>query len=205
METTRELVAKEAARLLYYGISEEYKHAKERAARSLGFDALPSNHEVAIQLDMLAETLEGEKRKELLVIMRELAVNVMRILKRMNPILRGSVWRGTARLGSDIDIDVYSNRPGEAERLLSEAGYKIEGSEEAVSIQDGRTSRSTHIKINLDEGIDGEVVVRPTEEMSVVENCEIFGDLKRGLSLGDLEKLMKTDPLRKFVPKRRYK
>ncbi len=44
----REIVAKEAARLLYTGASEEYKHAKEQAARSLGLDAMPSNYEVAV-------------------------------------------------------------------------------------------------------------------------------------------------------------
>jgi hypothetical protein len=55
------------------------------------------------------------------------------------------------------------------------------------------------------DGIQGEVVVRPPEERDEAERCEIYGDAKRGLTLANLEKLMKTDPLRKFIPGRRYK
>ena len=70
----RERIAREAARLLYTGASEEYKHAKERAASSLGLDVMPSNFEVALELDILADELEGEERKRLLVRMREKAL-----------------------------------------------------------------------------------------------------------------------------------
>ncbi|MGD2201014.1 MAG: hypothetical protein PVJ38_05225 [Candidatus Bathyarchaeota archaeon] len=198
-------VAKEAARLIYTGASEEYKQAKERAAHSLGIDVLPSNHEVAVELDILADSIEGEARRKLLVKMRELALKVMMILQEMSPILRGSVWRGTSRQGSDVDIDVYSNNPNEVEVLLAEAGYKVKGLEEAVTVHGGRTSRSTHIETGLGDGIIGEVVVRPVEERDLVEKCDIYGDPKKGLDLLGLVKLMKTDPLRKFVPGRRYR
>jgi hypothetical protein len=49
------------------------------------------------------------------------------------------------------------------------------------------------------------VVIRPPEERGEMERCEIYGDMKKGLRLAELEKLMKTDSLRKFVPGRRYK
>jgi hypothetical protein len=42
-------------------------------------------------------------------------------------------------------------------------------------------------------------------ERGEVERCEIYGDLKRGLKTAELEKLMRSDPLRKFVPKRRQR
>jgi hypothetical protein len=64
--------------------------------------------------------------------------------------------------------------------------------------------RSTHVFVVLNEA-KGEVVVRPPEERGEAERCEIYGDVKKGLNLEELEKLMKTDPLRKFVPGRRYK
>jgi hypothetical protein len=35
------------------------------------------------------------------------------------------------------------------------------------------------------------------------DRCEIYGDARRGLGVDDLEKLMRVDPLRRFVPKRR--
>ena len=197
-------VAREAARLLYTGAAEEYKQAKEQAARNLGVNAKPSNHEVALELDLLADQREGEERKGLLVTMRGQALALMRLLSEYDPVLTGSVWRGTARRGSDVDINVYSSNPGEVESKLRSAGYSVVDSKEEVFTQRGRTMRSTHVFVVLNEA-KGEVVVRPPEERGEAERCEIYGDVKTGLRLAELEKLMKTDPLRKFVPRRRYK
>jgi predicted nucleotidyltransferase len=197
-------VAREAARLLYTGAAEEYKQAKEQAARNLGVNAKPSNHEVALELDLLADQREGEERKRLLVTMRDHALALMRLLSEYDPVLTGSVWRGTARRGSDVDINVYSSNPGEVESKLRSAGYSVVESKEEVFTQRGRTMRSTHVFVVLNEA-KGEVVVRPPEERGEAERCEIYGDVKKGLRLAELEKLMKTDPLRKFVPGRRYK
>jgi hypothetical protein len=201
----RKIVAREAARLLYTGASEEYKHAKEQAASSLGVNTMPSNYEVAIELDLLAERTEGDERRRLLINMRGSAMKLMQALAEYGPLLMGSVWRGTARKGSDIDITVYVNRSGDVESTLDRSGYKVEESEEVTVTKGGRPVRSRHIRVRLGEGIDGEVVVRPPEERGEVETCEIYGDPKQGLALPELEKLMKTDPLRKFVPRRRYK
>jgi predicted nucleotidyltransferase len=197
-------VAREAARLLYTGAAEEYKQAKEQAARNLGVNAKPSNHEVALELDLLADQREGEERKRLLVTMRDHALALMRLLSEYDPVLTGSVWRGTARRGSDVDINVYSSNPGEVESKLRSAGYSVVDSKEEVFTQRGRTMRSTHVFVVLNEA-KGEVVVRPPEERGEAERCEIYGDMKKGLRLAELEKLMKTDPRRKFVPRRRYK
>jgi predicted nucleotidyltransferase len=201
----RHEVAREAARLLYTGASEEYMHAKEQAARSLGIETMPSNHEVAVELDLLVDENEGQGRAELIIEMRGLALGLMRVLSNTKPVLRGSVWRGTARKGSDIDIDVYSDRPGDVKRLLEDSGYTVSSIEETVAVSGRETLRSTHIMVPLEDGIEGEVVVRPMEELGLEMRCEVYGDIKKGLRLPELEKLMNTDPLRKFVPGRRYR
>jgi predicted nucleotidyltransferase len=197
-------VAREAARLLYTGAAEEYKQAKDIAAKNLGVGAQPSNFEVAVELDLLSDQMEGEERQGLLVRMREQALGLMRVLAEHDPVLTGSVWRGTARKGSDIDVNVYSSNPDDVEAKLRSEGYEVEDSKGEVIVHGGRTIRSTHVFIGLD-GNKGEIVIRPPEERGEAERCEIYGDLKRGLNLTELEKLMKTDPLRKFVPGRRYK
>ncbi len=198
----REEVAKEAARLLYSGVAEEYKQAKELAAQSLRERSIPSNYEVAVELDRIADEAEGEERRRLLVEMREQAAALMRALSEYVPVLTGSVWRGTARKGSDIDINVYATSPEEVVKTLAKNGYEAVGAEEETVVKGGRTLRSTHVFVDLD-GIEAEVVVRPREDEGEVDRCEIYGDLKRGLRLPELERLMKTDPLRKFIPKRR--
>jgi len=199
----RRRVAREAARLLYTGTAEEYKQAKEEAARSLGVKAMPSNYEVAVELDHRAEEVEGEERRRLLLKLRHVALKIMRLLREFDPLLVGSVWRGTARKGSDVDISIYTSQPDEAVARLRAADLSIKDIEEMVVTKTGQPKRSLHISVVLGDGDEAEVVVRPPEEKGEIERCEIYGDPKKGLSLTELEKLMRVDPLRKFVPQRR--
>ena len=74
----KQRVAREAATLLYYGAEKEYKQAKDKAAQTLGANFLPSNLEIALELDKIAEENEGEKRKDRLIEMRTEALEVMR-------------------------------------------------------------------------------------------------------------------------------
>ena len=50
----KQRVAREAANLLYFGAEKEYKQAKNKAAQILGTNFLPSNLEVAVELDKIA-------------------------------------------------------------------------------------------------------------------------------------------------------
>ena len=58
----RERVAHEAAQLLYTSQEKEYKQAKQRASKILGIRILPTNFEVANQLDKIAGEMEGTER-----------------------------------------------------------------------------------------------------------------------------------------------
>jgi len=201
---TREDVAREAARLLYNRSVKEYKDAKENAAASLGVKALPSNYEVATELDRLADEAEGPERRSRLIEMREAALEVMRKLRRWGPRLMGSVWRGTARVGSDIDVIVYGD-PDEVERELSRT-YNVEGRDVEGFTLEGLPRSTTHIRLTV-RGYETEVVVRSPADMDAYgdDRCEIYGDPRRGLGVEELEKLMRVDPLRRFIPKRRVR
>ena len=199
---SRQSIAREAARLLYTGASEEYKQAKEKAVMSLGSCGMPSNYEVAVELDILSDENEGDERPNRIIRMREDALKAMKILSEFNPRLIGSVWRGTARKGSDIDVVVYSSQLKAVINSLTEAGYIPNEIIEAPASVNRLPKRSHHITVGLNS-YDLEVVVRQPHEMEEEEQCEIYGDLKRGLNLRELEKVMKLDPLRKFVPRRR--
>ncbi len=192
----RSSVAREAARLLYSGAAEEYIQAKEMAAASLGAKSTPSNYEVAIELDRLADEAEGGVRQRRLTEMRGKALALMKDLKGFSPRLIGSVWRGTARRGSDIDVVVLARSPSDLEAPL--ADYEIRERGE-VNFKGG--VHAYHFKIDLG-GDEAEVVVRDPAEYEE-ERCDIYGDVKRGLTISELERLLRTDPIRKFVPRRR--
>ena len=50
----RKRIAREAASLLYFGAEKEYKQAKLKAAKTVKSKFLPTNLEVALELDKIA-------------------------------------------------------------------------------------------------------------------------------------------------------
>jgi len=200
MSSSRAKVANEAASLLYSEQEKEYKQAKLKAAKMLGVHVLPSNAEVADALDKIAEEREGEERKKNLVLKRKEALRIMESLREMHPRLTGSVWRGTANKNSDIDVIAFSDRPEGVLRKLEHCNYKIVGKEWQSVTKHGEEIQTFHIHLKLSSNVDGEVTVRCLERLRLKEKCEIYGDVQTGLELEQLERLLKTEPTRKFTP-----
>lgn len=195
MGIERVAVAREAARLLYKGIAEEYITAKSMAAANLGLKANPSNFEVAEELDRLTDELEGGDREIRLAEMRQTAREVMNTLREFQPRLIGSVWRGTARRNSDVDVIAFSSSPREVEDKLQL--YKVTEKGE-VTFKGG--VRAYRFKLSGEYPL--EVIVRRPDEYQT-ERCDIYGDLKMGLTLSELERLLQVNPQRKFIPRKR--
>ena len=195
----RRKVAKEAAVLLYFGSEKEYKQAKVKAAETLSTHSLPSNREVALELDRIAEENEGATRKQRLQQMRQEAHEIMTAIKACNPILIGSVWRGTIRRGSDIDIALCHDQPEEIVNLLAN-NLKIAKTEWIRVTKQGKTEASFHIFGETTIKNKVEVVVRSQEETKRKRKCEIFGDEITGLNLKQLEKVLAENPTMQFLP-----
>jgi predicted nucleotidyltransferase len=196
----KQKVAREAALLLYTSQEKEYKQAKKRAAENLGARILPSNLEVARELDAIAEEVEGLSRRKRLIQMRKEALRIMKTLKDFNPRLIGSVWRGTVTKNSDIDIVAFASNPDEVQAQLRKNGFSIIRTEWTSVTKEGRKEASFHIFLVLPSRNEAEVVVRSQDKMNHYEKCEIYGDLITGLDSHQLTKLLKDNPLKKFVP-----
>jgi predicted nucleotidyltransferase len=193
-------IAREAAVLLYFGAEKEYKQAKVKAAKTFGSHFLPTNLEIALELDRIAEENEGSARKERLIQMREEALKTMKTLEAYKPLLIGSVWRGTIRRGSDIDIAVYHDSPSEIVNLLKAKDFEASKTEWTTVTKKGKTESSFHIYTETLRKQQIEIVVRSPEEANRKRKCEIFGDEIKGLSLHELEKLLKENPTQQFIP-----
>jgi len=193
-------VAREAATLLYFGAEKEYKQAKEKAAKTLGAHFLPSNLEVALELDKIAEENEGAKRKERLIQMRTEALKIMKLLDAYCPVLIGSVWRGTIRQGSDIDIAVYTDEPEEIVKTLKAERVKILKTAWTTVNKRGITLASFHIYAETSAKHGFEIVARSSEEAGKKRKCEVFGDEMKGLKVQELEKVLKTNSTQQFLP-----
>jgi predicted nucleotidyltransferase len=188
---------------LYTSQEKEYKQAKQRAAQALGARVLPSNRDVANELDLLADELEGSARQERIVQMRHEALEIMKVLKGFQPILIGSVWRGTANRHSDIDIVTFSAQPTKVQAKLEHEGFAVTKTEWQSAPKVDKGDRSFHIYVDLQSGNQVEVVVRSVERMNQKVICEIYGDTVTGLNLQELMNLLRENPLKKFMPKSR--
>ena len=196
----REKVAKEAANLIYTGIEKEFKQAKLKAAKTFGAYFLPTNLEVALEIDRLAEEREGSARQERLVKMRQDALKLMRILKEHSPLLIGSVWRGTIHYASDIDIAVCHNEPADVMDTLRRSGVKLVQAERVTVTKKGKRKGSFHIYVELLDKEEAEIKVVQSSEASRKEKCDIYGDQIRGLNIKELERMLRENPLQRFVP-----
>lgn len=196
----RKQVAQEAAGLLYIGQEKEYKQAKLRAAKTLGSRSLPSNAEVAVQLDRIAEEREGRARQRRLIQMRREALHIMQTLKDFNSTLVGSVWRGTAHRNSDIDIIVYARSVEQVATTLQENGYFITKTEVQKVTKRGLEEQSFHIYATLLSSHQAEIVVHPPEKISRKVTCEIYGDRVTGLTVHQLQRVLEGNPGQKFLP-----
>lgn len=195
MSEQRYRVAYEAARLLYIRAVKEYIQAKELAASNLGIHENPSNFEVALQLDKIIDEEEGTQREERLVEMRNIALNIMRLFQDYNPILIGSVWRGTSRLGSDIDIIIFTKNISKIQQMLT--SYQILERGE-VKFKDG--VKAYHFILKAKYPVD--LVVRHPDDYKETK-CDIYGDIKKGINPIELERLLLSNPQRKFIPRKR--
>ena len=193
-------VAREAATLLYFGAEKEYKQAKQKAAQTFGIHFLPSNLEVALELDKIAEEHEGSQRKERLVQMRREALDVMELLAEFFPVLIGSVWRGTIKQGSDIDIAVYADEPLEVLNLLKASALQVLKTAWSSVNKRGETLSSFHIYAQTKDRYGLEIVVRSREDKGRKRKCETFGDEIKGLSVSELKKILKVNPTQQFLP-----
>ena len=196
----RRKIAREAATLLYFGSEKEYKQAKLKAAQNLGVNVLPSNLEVALELDKVAEETEGAARTERLIQMRTEALKIMKMLEAYGTILIGSVWRGTIRQGSDIDIEAYHDEPEQIGSLLKAGGLKISRTERMTVTEHGKTETSLHIYAESSGKHPVEIVVRSLEEADRKRRCDTFGDQIKGVKVRELEKLLKANPAQTFFP-----
>ena len=196
----RKRIAREAASLLYFGVEKEYKQAKLKAAKIVQFKFLPTNLEVALELDKIAEENEGPARKERLIQMRKEALTLMKILKAYKPLLIGSVWRGTIRYDSDVDIVVYHDEPEDILKILKQNNLKIMQAEWVAVTKKGKRKGSFHVHAELPTKEKAEIKIVQSLEAFMKEKCEIYGDEITGLSVQKLEKLLKENQAQRFVP-----
>jgi predicted nucleotidyltransferase len=132
--------------------------------------------------------------------MRWEALRLMKLLRKYNPVLVGSVWRGTIHRRSDIDINVYSDDPEEVLATLAESNIKILEKGWVKITREDRWEEAYRILATLSSNFNVEITVKNSAKYGEKERCEVYGDIVTGLNIQELEKVLSRNPTQKFVP-----
>ncbi len=167
---TRQLITREAARLMYQDSVSQYHTAKYMAARKIlsgggknirvkNPSHLPSNGEISEAVDALAQLHEGDFRYAQLFSMRVVALEYMQQLEAFSPRLIGSVSTGRIKKTSDIDIHIFTDSMEELRLRMDTLGWQYEIADITVS-QNGILKVYSHVYINCEYPIELSVYPR---------------------------------------------
>jgi hypothetical protein len=165
----RNLIACEAARLMYEDGVREYRDAKRKAAKRFGPEKalslgshLPSNAEIHEELARLIAANEEDVLPGRLLRLRLTALSYLDLFAGFSPYLVGSVLSGAVTSKSDIDIHLFSDSIEAVENFLEERGIAFQT--ETVPVRkNGIVKDYTHIYLE-DAGVVIECSVYPANE-----------------------------------------
>jgi predicted nucleotidyltransferase len=191
----RDMIAREAARLMYEDGVREYRDAKRKAAKPFGPEKslslgshLPGNAEIHEELARLIAATEKEQHPKRLLEMRMTALRLLELFEDFSPYLVGSVLSGAVTSRSDIDLHLFADSLEEVERLLDRHGIPFET--ETVSIRKGgAVTDYLHVYLE-DRGTQIECSVYPTRERRNRTVSSITGKPMERASAARLKKII---------------
>lgn len=162
--STRSAIATAAARLMAEDGITDYHHAKRKAARQLGLPehtAYPDNAEVEAELRSYRSLYQEEGHPQLILALRQTALDLLELLADFSPYLAGSVLDGTAGEHSHIDILLFADSAKEVEIFLLNRGMSFEHAEP-------RNERAEAVLVLETDTVDANLVIFPPQLERVV-------------------------------------
>lgn len=140
-ERTRQLVAMEAARIMFDEQVDDVNNARRKAADRLGVsqrNALPNNKEIdeayRAHVALFARPDQADKLREL----RRVAVQAMEFLVKFNPKLVGPVLEGTANPHSAVELHVLAHTAEEISLFLVDKKIPYQEGEVKLHVGGGK-------------------------------------------------------------------
>jgi predicted nucleotidyltransferase len=165
-------IARDAARLLFEEEVRGYREARRQAVRRFGPSVsasrgahLPEYVEIHSELRQLMRFHGGEQLAQRVRQWRLLALKYLEWLEPFQPLLVGSVQRGEVREISDINLQLFCDKP-------EEVGYFFE--REGISFTEEGDAEATRYYLE-DEEIEVECAVFPLNVRRQRSQCRITG------------------------------
>lgn len=119
--TLRYELAEMAARMIAVDGVPDYLTAKRKAADRLGITQLknlPSNKEIESALINYQRLFQSDSQPQVVMQLRECALEAMQFFESFRPYLIGAVLKGTAGAHSTVHLIIYSDSPEDLDRVL---------------------------------------------------------------------------------------
>jgi hypothetical protein len=175
----RRRIAHAAARLLAEDGSLDYGSAKRKAARQLGAPdsgSLPDNQQIEDALRSYQALYQADATRELLVRLRQTAIDYMEQLAAFDPHLTGSVLNGTAGPHADINLQLFTDDQKDLEFLLLRLGSPYQSGELRPADASGRAYPRYLID---DPRAPVDLVVYPAAELRNMKRLQPDGSPRR--------------------------
>ena len=133
----RERIAHLAARIIAEDGVDDFAYAKRKAARQAGAPdarAMPDNKEIEEALAVYRQLYQRDEHGDVLRLLRERALTIMRSFERFSPYLTGNVLSGVAGKYSDIEIHLFADSAKEVELYLLNQGIRYRASQDRLHV-----------------------------------------------------------------------
>lgn len=187
----RSQIAHAAAKLMAEDGVQNYASAKQKAARQLGAEdsqSLPDNKEIDDALREYQSIFKSESQPEILHMLRERAVILMRELQEFNPHLVGSVLAGTATEHSDINLQLFCDSVKDLEIYFINQNRDYKSGFKRNRLGDKTVDIPT-FTLEID-GTQATLSVYATDDLRIVQKFKSDGRVMERARLAQVEALL---------------
>lgn len=171
---------------------DDFALAKRKAARQLGVpdtQQLPNNSEVEQALRTHLALYRSGTQGGLLHQLRTQALEIMRELACFEPLLSGSVLRGTATPYSDINLFLFADSQKDVELHLLNRGISFKTSEKRLRF--GDNWRTATVLLLSDSGTaEVRLTILAVGDRRYLPWCSVDGGAARGARLMEVQALL---------------
>lgn len=174
----------------------DFRLAKSKAAARLGLDirrvAQPKNTEIESALAEHQRLFGGDAQRQRLRLLRETAVQAMRLFVSFRPRLVGDVLSGLAHQHSDVQLHVFAEHSESFDLFLSEQGIPFDLTERRFRF--GGEAYHYYPAFRFAAGGAGiEAVVFPLVDLRQSPRSLVDGAPMQRASLSEVERLLAAD------------
>ncbi len=167
VEELRQLVADEAARLIYDEGLKDYRVAKVRAAEQLGVSnqnaAQPTNEQIEAAIHKRIRLFDAETQPILLKHHRQVALEAMDFLKNYNPYLTGSALEGTSSEHSAVTLLLAADSPEEVIFFLEDHQIPFQSFDRKIRLGNKQAEYFPLLRFYVDD-VEVELMILPYDE-----------------------------------------